>query len=259
MTISEALSGVHIATLDAEVLLAHVLESSRTMLVAHGDRELSPEELARFQSYVQRREAHEPVAYIIGEKEFFGRNFLVDARVLIPRPATERLVEIALQFLEKPRNGIQEIDTGIVAVTRVLQDVAPSVIVDIGTGSGCIPITMQLEGRTEHMIGVDSSSDALGVARSNAEVWGATIRWELSDGIEYLQKIKEPFFLISNPPYIPEDMELESDVSDYEPATALFAGSDGMNLLRPLVHAAELHPLCTGYALELREDQLMSG
>lgn len=255
MTIKEALSGSHLSALDAEVLLAHILEKDRTFLMAHPEHEVTGEEMARFRSYVHRSEAGEPVAYILGEKEFFGRAFLVDSRVLIPRPATERLVEIALQFLDNPRPSMQEIDSGIVAVTRVLREITPTTIIDIGTGSGCIAITLQLEGRTEKIIGVDTSENALSVARSNAEAWNANMKWACSDGAEFIRSRKEPFLVISNPPYIPEGTVLDDTVQMYEPHSALFAGRDGRDVLRPLISACEEHPLCTGYVMELREDQ----
>lgn len=259
MTIKEALSSSHIGTLDAEMLLAHVLEKDRTFLIAHPEQEIVDTEIQQFLSFVERREGGEPIAYILGEKEFFGRAFLVDHRVLIPRPATERLVEIALQFLESPRPSMQEIDSGIVAVARVLRDTEPVTIVDIGTGSGCIAITLQREGRAEKMIGVDTSEDALSVARSNAEVWNANVKWVCMDGAEFVRSRKEPFFVISNPPYIPEGTVLDDTVQMYEPHSALFAGRNGTDVLRPLINACEEHPLCTGYVMEMREDQPASG
>lgn len=256
MTIQEASSLTHLAALDAELLMAHVLEKDRTFILAHGGDELSEVHNQQFQSFVRRRAEGEPVAYILGEKEFYGRAFAVDKRVLLPRPSTERLVDIALGFLEHPKNSVTTIDTDIIAAAKVLNAQTPTTIVDIGTGSGCIAITLKLEGRSEKIIGVDASQDALDVARTNGIAWGVEIDWKLSDGIEFVTKVKQPFLVVSNPPYVPEGMELPKDVSAYEPQSALFSGPDGLSVIRPLIETCEKNPMCTGYVIEMREDQL---
>jgi len=256
MTIEEALSQAHVAHLDAEVLMAHVLEANRAFVMTHSSNELTEEQHRQFLSYIQRREHDEPLAYILNEKEFYGRSFFVDGRVLIPRPSTEELVKHALEFLERPRNGIHEIDSQIVAVTKVLRDTKPTVLVDIGTGSGCIGVTLALEGRTEKIIGVDISADALSVAKTNGVAWNTEIMWIESDGVAFIQKMKEPFVVVSNPPYIPDGMQLETNVADFEPHAALFAGIDGKSMITPLIDACEMNPVCTGYVFEMREDQV---
>ncbi|HWB17096.1 MAG TPA: peptide chain release factor N(5)-glutamine methyltransferase [Vicinamibacterales bacterium] len=176
-------------------------------------------------AWTKRRAAHEPVAYITGTREFYGRPFRVTPAVLIPRPETEGVVEEALRLARADADG-----RAIDAHLRV---------VDVGTGSGCLAITLALERPDAQVTATDVSPDALIVAADNAKRLGATRidfrRANLLDGLP------GPFDLIvSNPPYIAiaDRASLPADVRDYEPAAALFGGDDGLDVVRGLVAQA---------------------
>lgn len=254
-----------ISRTDAEVILAAVLQVDRTNIFAHPEKSLSMEQQEKWTSFVARRKSGEPVAYITGEKEFFGRMFKVDHRALIPRPATEGLVEEVMQvFSERTQTNqrtqrIQKIDSGIVSWTEVFQSLEnANIIVDIGTGSGCIAITLAMEIPDCNIIATDSSSDALELARENAIRLGMGGRVTFLKGtlMNPIRDLKEPFFLVSNPPYISSDRALPSDIADFEPRKALFAGHDGMSVIRPLIAEAKMNPFCAGFALECEEWQM---
>lgn len=255
MTLRDALSHAPIVSLDAEILLAFVLGKDRAWILAHDDESLEETDRRLFEKFISRRMADEPVAYITGRKEFFGRSFLVTPDVLIPRPSTEVLVEEVLRFLDDPLPRDNEADTGITILTRPLLQEKPRVILDIGTGSGIIAITLALEGRTERIIGIDTSAPALVVAKENALRHNVqNIEFAEADGVEYVRSMTEPFFVVSNPPYIPVTAAISTGAT-YEPKAALFAGKNGLDVLVPLAIAAAKHPLCCGIALELRTDQ----
>ncbi len=171
---------------------------------------------------VARRAKHEPVAYITGVREFYGRRFRVDAATLIPRPETEGLIQAAIEIARA--------------------STAPGCIVDVGTGSGCIAISLALELPGSHVVATDISGDALDIARGNAMRLGAGhVRFERVHASAFLPPGLPPAQLIvTNPPYVPErDRQLLSrDVRDFEPAAALFAGDDGLDVIRALVPAA---------------------
>lgn len=209
---------------EANLLLAHVLGLSEAQLLAR-DREPVPEPQRRhFESLLARRLRGEPIAYLTGEREFYGRTFAVDPRVLIPRPETELLIEEALRL-----------------------DLAPAArILDVGTGSGCIAVTLACECPAARLLACDLSAGALAVARHNAarhavESRVHLVRSDVTAGIR-------PALVdlaVSNPPYIALDdaAELPVDVRDFEPASALFAGPDGLAVLaRLLEHLRSLRP-----------------
>lgn len=206
--------------LDVELLLCKVLEIDRVALLIQADKPLDKTELASYRALHVRRRAGEPVAYLLGVREFYGRTFRVDARVLIPRPDTEVLVEVALTR------------------TRALSLSAR--VLDACTGSGCVAITLAKERPTTRVIGTDISDGALAVARDNVVRLGAAhntgfVRTDLFRGIE------GPFDLItSNPPYIPdaEIAELMVDVRAYEPRLALAGGGDGLSFVRRIAEEA---------------------
>lgn len=206
------------ARLDATVLLSAVLGIERAMLYAYPEREVSVEQEERFARLIERRKQHEPVAYLTGHKEFYGLDLLVDKRVLIPRPETELLVDAALSVIR----------------TRLAAGEVPRVA-DIGTGSGAIPIALAVqELRLPYLYGCDISSDALELARLNAQRHGVQDRLRLIQG-DLLAPLPEPVdLLIANLPYIgtEEKESLSPDVHLYEPSLALFSGPDGMELLR---------------------------
>jgi len=213
-----ALEGQPGARLDVQVLAGHVLGVDRSALYAHPERELAAEQERQFVALLERRKRGEPVAYLVGHEEFFGRDFLVDRRVLIPRPETELLVEVALRTIgEMFANGR-----------------AP-LVADIGTGSGIIPITLALEEpRLPYLYACDVSGEALAVARINCQRHGVEQRVRLLQG-DLLAPLPEAVdLLIANLPYVgSEEREaLAPDVRDYEPHMALFGGPQGLDVLR---------------------------
>jgi release factor glutamine methyltransferase len=208
--------------LDVELLLGHALGLDRVRLIVDSNRPLSPEELARFRELLVRRRRSEPIAYILGEREFFGLRFSVNPHVLIPRPDTETLVSVAI---ERTR--------GQHLFGRAL---------DVCTGSGCVAVAFAKERPTWHVTGSDISVDALEVARRNALRLGAiwNVAFVESDLLAAIPA--EPRFdlIMANPPYIPdaEVLELSADVRNFEPHGALCGGADGLGILRRLVKAA---------------------
>lgn len=258
MTIRDALS-LGIDTADAEILLAFALQKDRTWVLAHPEQELSEEERTRIGSLIERRRAWEPVAYITGRKDFYGRTFIVTPSVLIPRPATERLVEIALDLLRgDTAPTTTEIDSGIVAWADFWGDVRDArTIVDIGTGSGCIAVTLACELPDVRIIATDVSADALAVAKQNAQQYHVDdrIRFVQGRGLDPIATLDETFLIVSNPPYIPEGIELQKDVEAYEPHEALFAGADGRDVIASIVLDAKKNPHCIGFVMECRSEQ----
>ncbi|UXY15959.1 peptide chain release factor N(5)-glutamine methyltransferase [Chitiniphilus purpureus] len=204
--------------LDARVLLQHVAGVSHAWLIAHGDDPLDDAVVARFAALTARRQAGEPVAYLVGVREFYGRDFAVDPAVLIPRPETEQLVALAL---DHARPG--------------------ALVLDLGTGSGCIPITLKLERPDLAVTAVDISAAALRVAAHNAAQLGASIRLLQSDWFAALAG--EHFaVIVANPPYIKAgDPHLGNGDLRFEPAGALTDGADGLQHLRTLIAQAPAH------------------
>jgi len=205
------------AALDADVLLAYVLGVGKEALFAHPERELSAADDGKFQALVERRGRGEPVAYLRGFKEFYGLRFLVDPRVLIPRPETEVLVEIVLKVIRAKLSSR----------TRLL---------DVGTGSGVLAITFAFECPNLQIVGSDVSRSALNLARENAESQGLNgrIEWVESD---LLSSVAGPFdFLVANLPYIPtaELPKLAPEVKR-DPQLALDGGPDGLVVIRRLL------------------------
>ncbi|SRR6266568_810409 len=202
--------------LTAEVLLAHALSCDRVRLYLDFDKPLGDPELARFRDLVRRRGEGEPTAYLTGRREFFGRPFRVDARVLVPRPETELLVEAVLAAL--PEGG------------RVL---------DLCTGSGCIAISLALAGKGARVVATDLSEEALAVARENATALGAAVEFATGDLWSAVHGA-EPFdVVVSNPPYVPaKELATLSREVRREPCIALDGGEDGLAVLRRIVEGA---------------------
>ncbi len=265
MNVAQALkAGEGIDPLDREVLLAHVLNQNRAWLIAHADDELSEVQESQYKTFIDRRVTGEPAAYIVGEKEFYGRMFYVSPATLIPRPATELLVEQTLKVLGV-NNGLineqKEIDTDIVAVTSIWKDISSvKHIVDIGTGSGCIAVTLACERPDLHIIATDISDEALQVARKNAAHHGVDERIDFRKGSVFdpIQDLSEPFLIVSNPPYIPVGTTLEKNVQDFEPHLALFSGKEGTDIIHALLGAARINKHCVGYIIECKKDQVES-
>jgi len=227
------------ARLEVELLLGRVLGLDRIGLIMQSERALTPSELATFRELFKRRRAGEPVAYLLGEREFYGILLRVDARVLIPRPDSERLVEVAL---ERTR-------------LRSMRGMA----LDLCTGSGCVAIAFARQRPTWSVTGSDISEDALQVARGNAHRTGAVRNLRLLQGSLFAAVPGERFDLISgNPPYIPsaEIAGLPVDVRDFEPRLALDGGADGLELVREIAAQAASHLTLGGLlALEIGADQ----
>jgi release factor glutamine methyltransferase len=219
--------GIDTARLDAELLLGSALSTTRIQLIVDAQRPLSRDELARFRELVKRRRTFEPVAYILGQREFFGRVFRVDARVLVPRPDTETLVDVAL--------------------ARTLHLSMSMRALDLCTGSGCVAVTLARERPTSAVLGSDVSHDALVVARDNALRLGAyNVAFRHGDGFAAVEGApgRGRFDLVTaNAPYVPaaEIATLQPDVRDHEPRLALEGGEDGLRVTARIVAEAPEH------------------
>ena len=223
---------------DAESLLLHLIGKSRAWLLAHVDDAFAGCTSIRYEALLRRRLAGEPIQYITGEAEFYGLPFRVTRDVLIPRPETEHLVEqtleVAVQF-QRPR------------------------IVDIGTGSGAIAIALAHKLTNGQITAIDLSEASLAIARENAERNHVVNRVRFLQGDLLAPVASEQFdIVVSNPPYVPvTDLDsLAVEVRDYEPALALFAGNDGLDIYRRLIPAAHASLVPNGFiALEIGYDQ----
>lgn len=195
--------------LDCEVLLAHVLKKTREFLVGYSDAAVSVRDCRQFLNFVSARAQGKPVAYLVHEKEFYGLSFFVDERVLVPRPETETLIDVVLSVLRHfPKTA------------RVL---------DVGTGSGCIAITLAQRQPELSITAVDISKRALQVAKKNAQRHAVSVRFLQSDLLDSV--FQESFdVVVANLPYLSKDVKkhVEEDVKKYEPHTALFGGSNGL-------------------------------
>jgi release factor glutamine methyltransferase len=216
--------GIESPRFEAELLLAHALETDRMRVIIEPARELDDDELASFRDLIRRRRAGEPVAYIRGHKEFFGRVFRIDKRVLVPRPDTEILVETALRRTTASSMGARYLD--------------------LCTGSGCVAVSLARERPTCKVFAVDVSGDALAVAVQNAIRLGSVAQVAFLQGDLFAPLERFPalrFALITaNPPYI-SDLDfaaLPADVRGFEPHVALTGGPDGLAVMRRVVAGA---------------------
>jgi release factor glutamine methyltransferase len=221
-------AGCDTPRLDAELLLGSVLALDRGRLVMERDHPLTAAEAARFDELVARRVAREPVAYILGRRGFRRLTLSVDPRVLIPRPETELLVEVGLELP------------------------AGASVIDVGTGSGAVALALKDERPDLAVRGVDLSSDALAVARSNAAALGLDVAFAVGD---LLDPVSEPVdAVLANLPYVEDGADLPPEITGYEPPGALFAGADGLDVVRRLVGL--LDPAAVGVvALEIAPAQ----
>jgi release factor glutamine methyltransferase len=216
--------GIESPRLDAEILLGRALSCTRIQLIADAKRQLEAEELARFRDLVKRRRGREPVAYILGEREFYGRSFRVDKRVLVPRPDTETLVDVALQ--------------------RTARRALSMRVLDLCTGSGCVALTLARERPTTLVYAADLSADALAVARDNALRLGAyNVAFRQGDLFAAVDGALRFDLVTANPPYVAagEISGLQAEVRDHEPRLALDGGADGLDVVRRLVAEAPAH------------------
>lgn len=227
--------GLTTARLDAELLLAHALSTTRVQLVVDSKRPLDAGELARFRELVRRRRAREPVAYLLGRREFYGRSFQVDRRVLVPRPDTEVLVDVAMDRTRRVSMAMRALD--------------------LCTGSGCVAITLARERPTSRVVATDMSVDALDVARENAHRLGAyNVAFRVGDLFAAVDPASRFDLVTANPPYVPtgEMAALPPDVLRHEPRSALDGGEDGLAIVRRIVEVAPAHLARSGVlALEV--------
>lgn len=205
------------ADLDARIMLEHLLQWDAARFFAHGEQPAGPDLVGRYGECINRRARREPTAYIIGEREFWGLAFEVTPAVLIPRPETELIVEIAMERCPDPS--------------------APLAIADACTGSGCLAVALALERPAARVVATDVSQAALDVAARNAARHQVLSRVTFAR-TNILTGVDGPFDLIvSNPPYVPvtDVSSLQPEVVEHEPHVALFAGGDGLDVIRPLV------------------------
>lgn len=213
--------GLSTPRLDSELLIAYGLGLERLQLYLKFDQPLKEEEIVRLRDLVRRRSLGEPIAYIIGKKEFYKSTFKVNSNVLIPRPETETLVELASEWLE--------------------QNIGSQKILDLGCGSGCIGLSLAKEFSESYVILVDKSNEAVQVSKENLamnNVRNASLICADANHPEQVwsqMNIMNPQFdlIVANPPYISEgDFDIEENVKKYEPSEALFAADDGLYLIK---------------------------
>ena len=221
--------------LDAQLLLLHALGKSaheRAWLVAHDDDALAQDLIQVFQQFCRRRTAGEPLAYIVGHKEFFGLHLQVDARVLVPRPDTETLVEWALHIAQAHQTNL------------------PVHILDLGTGSGAVALAvahdLKTRGRSASIVAVDASSDALLVARENASQLHLEVQFIHSNWFDKVNGLHH--VIVSDPPYI-SNVDPHLSALKYEPLGALASGTDGLDDLRLIIEQAPNHLQSEGWLL----------
>jgi len=231
MTLASSLAAAQaaIGRIEARVLLRTVLRQTDAYLLAHGDDELTAAQQQQMAALVARRVAGEPVAYITGQREFYGREFKVTPAVLIPRPETELLVELALKRLPAA---------------------APCSVLDLGAGSGCIGISIAAERAQAQVMLVDASAAALDIVRTNAAQWAPANTTVLHS--DWYSAIDDDHYdlMVSNPPYVADDdVHLQQGDLRFEPRAALAAGADGLRDLRYIIAQAPQHLRTGGWLL----------
>lgn len=234
ITLQFEAAGIETARLDALVLLEDATGRDRAWLLAHPEYELDAKIATKLQKLIKRRITHEPLAYIRGKTEFYGREFEVNHDVLVPRPETEDMIDLLHSVVDDRPETIDE----------ELQ------VVDVGTGSGCLAITAKLEFSAAKVYGTDISNAALKVAQQNAQKLGATVTFYSANLLQpvvtkkKLRMTDQPPFarlenrnaklvLLCNLPYVPDNYEI-NQAATHEPKLALFAGADGLDLYREL-------------------------
>jgi release factor glutamine methyltransferase len=220
---------IELSALDARLLLQAASEMTHEQLIAEPSKVLPAEKISKFKGFIDRRLTHEPVTRILGEREFYGRSFKVSPAVLDPRADTETIIELTLQLI-----GLE-----------------PKRILDLGTGSGAIAVTLLAERHNWSGISVDLSSEALEIAKANANALGVARRLAFQNAA-WFNGLAEKFdLIISNPPYIPhlEIFELSLEVQNYDPHLALDGGEDGLEAYRAIAAGAADHLNSNGLAI----------
>ena len=216
-------AAIPVARLTAEVLLAHALHRDRAYLYAHGGDDFPERAWIHYGRYLNERLIGKPTQYITRRQEFYGRDFHVNEQVLIPRPETEHLVEAALAYLNARPD---------------------STVLDVGTGSGAIAISVALESPRESngpVLASDISAQALAVAERNRRTLQADVSFFCADLLEAVQP-RSIDLLLSNPPYVPgsDAANMQTEVRDFEPHIALFAGDSGLEIYQRLIAGAQI-------------------
>ena len=223
--------------LDSELLLSKILNRSREELLINLDKVVNENNILKFKGYLQRRSRNEPIAYILREKEFWSKKFIVSNKTLIPRPETELLVESLLKLFNNKKISI----------------------LDVGTGSGCIILSLLSNLKDSYGVGIDISKYAIKIAKKNAT------RHKLSNKVTFLNKSIESMFfkkfdvVVSNPPYIKKkDLKnLSEDIKKYEPRMALDGGNDGLDLIKKVIYKSKDILKIKGLlALEIGNEQI---
>lgn len=213
-------AGIDTYSLDAEVLLAHVLDLNRLDMIIQKNEEITSVQQAEFDILVSRRAQNEPIAYIVGHKEFWGVEFKVTKDTLIPRPDTETLIECVLKEFSDKNAALK--------------------ILDLGTGTGCIALTLLHEYKNANAILVDISGGALAVAQHNSKHICVSERASFIKS-DWFSALPQSTFdiIVSNPPYIARDENLMKDVLDYEPHSALFADNKGLDEYKKILSSCK--------------------
>ena len=222
--------------LDAEIILASILKVEREYLITKSYENISNEILKKYQNHIKRRLNREPVAYITGKKEFWSKNFLVNRSTLIPRPETELLIYFVVNFFKNKKINI----------------------LDIGTGSGCILLSILKELTMSYGIGIDISNSAIQIAKKNSYNLGLVDRSKFKVFDLNNFNIGKYDLIVSNPPYIPsrEINKLSRDIINYEPRVALNGGTDGIDLIKKVIYKSNQLLKINGlFALEIGFNQ----
>ena len=223
--------------LDSEILLSNVLNKAREKILVNLDQKITQKNILKFKKYIERRSKYEPIAYILEEKEFWSKKFIVNKNTLIPRPETELLVEKLVKIFKGKNISI----------------------LDIGTGSGCIILSLLINLKKSIGLGVDVSKKAILIAIKNAK------RHELFNRVKFLNKSFESIFskkfdlIVSNPPYIERKSikNLSEDIKRFEPKIALDGGNDGLDLIKKVIYKSKRFLKINGMlALEIGNEQI---